>query len=352
MRPALSRQPLKEFLDRLVRDGVVTSAVGLVGTADEILREDSAGQAREGVPTHSSTRFDFASITKPFMATLALVLDAEGMLPLATAIGEVWPQAHPKLARKKLSDLLRHRSGLAPWRPLYHLCRSREEVLDLLLGGELLGTRADTYSDLDFILWGMTAVKATGQSLPSLIRSRVLDPLGLSSVEPTPGDQPDVAESRMNTTKETQLAARAGIAIETLPPPPVGFPQDGNCRFLTGLEGGIGRLTGNAGLFGRARDLWILGAEWLEPRKLLQPEGVAAALRGGRSFALGWWRRTLKGGGGRALSPSSFGHTGFAGGNLWIDPERRRVLVLLGHRIDPLADIHRWRRKFHSLNVR
>ena len=343
---------MRDFLETLVRDGVITSAVGLVGTAGEILREESAGQAREGVPADPSTRFDFASITKPFMATLGLVLDTEGTLPLSVAIGEVWPEAHPKLARKTLSDLLRHRSGLAPWRPLYHLCRSREEVLDLLLGGELLGTRADTYSDLDFILWGMTVEKATGEPLPSLIRSRVLDPLGLSFVEPAPGDRPDVAESRMDTAREVQLAAKAGIAIETLPPPPIGFPQDGNCRFLTGLEGGTGRLTGNAGLFGRARDLWVLGAEWLEPRKLLQPESVAAALRGGRSFALGWWRRALQGGGGRALSPSSFGHTGFAGGNLWIDPERRRVFVLLGHRIDALADIQRWRRKFHSLNVR
>lgn len=342
---------MRDFLDQLVRDGVVTAAVGLVGTAGEILWEDSAGYAREGVPADLSTRFDFASITKPFMATLALVLDAEGALPLSARVGEVWPRAHPGLARKTLSDLLRHRSGIAAWRPLYHLCRSREEALDLLLNGELLGTRAETYSDLDFILWGMTAEKATGERLPSLIRSRVLDPLGLSCVEPAPGDRPDVAESRMDTAREVQLAALAGLAIETLPPPPAGLPQDGNCRFLTGLEGGTGRLTGNAGLFGRARDLWAFGAEWLEPRKLLKPEGVAAALRGGRTFAQGW-RRALKGGGGRALSPSSFGHTGFAGGNLWIDPERRRVFVLLAHRIDALADFQRWRRKFHSLAVR
>ena len=176
----------------------------------------------------------------------------------------------------------------------------------------------------------------------------------------TPGDAPDVAASRMDTGQEVRLAARQGLAIPPLPPPPLGFPQDGNARFLVGLAGGTGGMTGHAGLFGRARDLWALAAEWLAPRRLLQPAGVAAALiggsggsggSGGRSFALGWWRRTLRGSAGRALSPSSFGHTGFAGNSLWSDPETGRIYVLLSSRTDPAGDVNRWRRRFHALAI-
>ena len=339
-------------LDNLLRAGAATAAVAAVGTADRILWEEAAGEARAGVPATVSTRFDYASLTKPFVATLALVLDAEGVLPLESPIGDFWPEADPRLGRRPLSDLLRHRSGIAAWRPLYHLCRSREDVLALLLSPSLLGTRAGTYSDLDYILWGMTVERVTGAPLHELVRSRVLIPLRLSSVEPTPGDRHDIAESRMDTGKEALLAAGLGLAVPALPPPPVGMPQDGNARFLLGLSGDPGRMTGHAGLFGRARDLWALGAEWLAPGRLLKPAAVAAALGGGGSFALGWWRRTLRGSAGRALSRGSFGHTGFSGGSLWIDPAVDRIFVLLSSRADPACDIHRWRRRFHALASR
>jgi CubicO group peptidase (beta-lactamase class C family) len=135
------------------------------------------------------------------------------------------------------------------------------------------------------------------------------------------------------------------------------MPQDGNARFAQRLGK---RLLGSAGLFGRVEDLWRLGAEWLVPGKLLSPEGVAQALGGigrrapirGDRFVLGWWRRTLHGGAGESLSPESFGHTGFTGGSLWIDPRRQRIAVLLSHRTDPASDMNWWRRRFHKLAQR
>jgi CubicO group peptidase (beta-lactamase class C family) len=337
-------------LTELLDAGVATSAVGLVGTPDAVLWSEAVGEARPGVAATTETRFDFASLTKPFIATLALVLDAEGMLPLGTRIREVWPEADPRLGRRTLEELLRHRSGLQGWAPLYHLCRTRDDVLELLLGGERLGARAETYSDLDYLLWGMTAERVAGRPLADLLRTRVLDPLGLDAVEPSPGDRPDVAQSPMDTGKEADLAAGQGLTIPTLPPPPIGMPQDGNVRFLMGLPG-WGPLAGHAGLFGRARDLQALAAEWLAPGRLLEPVRVAAALSGGtggRTFALGWWRRTLRGSAGPALPPSSVGHTGFAGNSFWIDRERGRIYVLLTTRIDPRCDMSRWRRRFHA----
>ncbi|HEY2295041.1 MAG TPA: serine hydrolase [Thermoanaerobaculia bacterium] len=333
-----------KFLDELLSHGVVSAAVALVATGEGIEIEAAAGEAPAGV----ETRFDFASVTKPVVATLALVLDAEGALPLTTPIGDLWPEAHARLVRRPLSDLLRNRSGLAAWTPLYHRCRNLDEAAELIVrggeDGDLIGARAGTYSDLGFILYGRTAERRLKMPLMDLLRERVLDPLGMDGVEGTPGERPDLAESRMGTGQEVRLAAKQGLTIPDLGPPPLGRPQDGNSRFLAR----IGETCGHAGLFGGARDLWKLGAEWLAPGRLLKPEGVAAALGGGGRFALGWWRRSLRGSAGKALSPSAFGFTGFAGNSFWIDPEKGRIFVLLGSRIDPFIDINRWRRRFHS----
>lgn len=323
---------MRSFLDSLISTRTATAVAALVGTADEILFE-----------ADPETRFDYASLTKPFAFTLALVLEQDGTLPLATRIGEVFPEANPKLARRPLSDLLRHRSGMAPWAPLYHLCRFREEVLPLLLAEERMRpTRRAVYGDLDILLYGLAVERAVGEPYTRLLRQRVLDPLGLSSVQPAPGDRPDVAQSYMDTDQEVRLAERQGLEIPLQGPPPRGVPQDGNARFLAASP------PAHAGLFGSARDLWRLGAEWLAPRKLLKREAAAAALTGS-PFYLGWWRRSRRGSAGPALSPGSFGHTGFAGGSLWIDPGKHRVLVLLTHRTDPFSNMNLWRRRFHAL---
>ena len=337
---------IQRYLEDLIRAGISSSAAALVGTPEKIEWEGAAGEARAGIPATTSTVFDFASLTKPLVGTLAIHLDAEGLLPLSLPIGEVWPAANRKLAKKTLESLLRHRSGIMAYAPLYHLCRSREDVLALLLDERWTGARVGTYSDLGYLLWQLSAERRLGEPLSDLLRSRVLLPLGLSDVLPSPGDRPEVAESRMDTGMEARLAALRGLTVDILPPPPIGLPQDGNARFMHRLGAG---LTAHSGLFGRLRDLWRLGAEWLEPAKVLKPEDVSAALAGGGPFALGWWRRTLKGSAGKALDPASFGHTGFAGGSLWIDPEKRRIAVLLSHRIGPFSDMNRWRRRFHSV---
>ncbi len=140
----------------------MSAAVALVGTREGIEIEEAAGQAREGVPAEISTRFDHASVTKPFVATLALVLDAEGALPLGTRIGDVWPAAHARLARRPLSDLLRHRSGLAGWTPLYHRCRSLDEAVELIVNGGAVGEEPTAISWAPG--WARTAISGLSSS--------------------------------------------------------------------------------------------------------------------------------------------------------------------------------------------
>jgi CubicO group peptidase (beta-lactamase class C family) len=382
---------VERLLDALVASGTVSAAVALVGGPRRIEWCRAVGWARgkppSGQPAEAATWFDFGSLTKPFVATLALALDRSRELPLATRVGEVLAGACPALAARPLADLLRHRAGLVGWTPLYARCRSLAEVEGLLLSGALLGARAGTYSDLDYLLWGLAAERALGRPLGVLVAERVLAPLDLAATTAAiPGDRPQVAESRMGTAREVELATRQGLAVALLPPPPIGLPQDGNARFLASLTAPgsgtargtetagtgpgtrtspgaeiaappAGTLLGNAGLFGPAGALWRLGAEWLAPRRLLQKEAVATALAppegepAGR-LTLGWWCRRHRGAGGPALSSLSYGHTGFAGGSLWIDPLQARVFVLLAHRIEPASDLHRWRRRFHAVATR
>lgn len=386
---------LERLVDELIDSGAASAAVALTGDARRIEWSRAAGWARggppSGMPAAAGTWFDYGSLTKPFVATAALALDRTGDLPLGTRLGDVLGGADRRLAALPLGEMLRHGARLAAWTPLYARCRSLAEAEALLLSGALLGARAGTYSDLDYLLWGLAAERALGRPLAALVAERVLAPLGLGdALAVAPGNLPQIAESRMDSGREVELAARQGIVAALLPPPPVGVPQDGNARFLSGLPersgvaasaataatrsraagtaptaagsgaapgaGGApsprGRLWGHSGLFGTAEALWRLGAEWLEPRLVLHNEAVAAALAGGGPFALGWWRRRHRGGGGPALSPGSFGHTGFAGGSLWIDPRRSRVFVLLAYRIDPATNMNRWRRRFHAAATR
>jgi CubicO group peptidase (beta-lactamase class C family) len=358
---------LERVVDALVDSGTASAAVALIGGPRRVEWSRAAGWARgappAGRPAEVGTWFDLASLTKPFVATLALALDRSRELPLATPLGEVLAGAHPRLAATPLGDLLRHRAGLPAWTPLYARCHSLAEVEALLLagvppgaGGPPEGRRrgAPVYSDLDYLLWGIAAERALGRPLAALVAERVLAPLDPSSLTAVmPGDLPQVAASRMGGGREVEIGRRQGFNLEALPPPPPGLPQDGNARFLASLATGGGRpLFGHAGLFGPAGALWRLGAEWLEPRIVLQKETVDAALAGSGPFALGWWRRRHRGGGGPALSPGSYGHTGFAGGNLWIDPARSLVFVLLAYRTEPASDMNRWRRRFHAAAVR
>ncbi len=337
---------LDGFLARAVASGTWSSVVGLVGSASRVLWTGAAGleQARPRLEASPATVFDLGSITKPFMATLALYLEASGLLPLKTRVREIWPEADARFDAIALHDLLRHRSGLAAWAPLYHLCPDRPAALAALLSGSALGGKRGVYSDLGYILWGFAAEERLIDGLGRLLARHVLMPLDLKTVRPSPGAVTGAAACLIDTGQEVRLAAGLGLEIEPLPAPAWGRVQDGNARFLGGLAG-------HAGLFGTAEDLWRLAKEWLLPRSrtLLVGLRLREALAGPGSHVLGWWKRTVAGSAGSTLSASSFGHPGFPGGSLWVDPEADRILVLLGHRTSPFSDLDPLRREFHRL---
>lgn len=336
---------LSGFLERLLESGEILAAAALVGDRRRVLARAVSGSLRrvgEGLPERPL--FDLASLSKPWTATLALRLDAEGVLPLGLQIDEIWPQVGDALARRTLAELLSHAAGLEAWAPLSLHCVGPAEVPQLLLSGGLTGARAGTYSDLGPILWGLSARRVTGRELGPLLGRSVLEPLGIRGAECT--TRPAVARtvaSPLDNRRERELAAAQGLDLPAAGPPPPGTVQDGNARFLGGFPG-------HAGLFATTEALWTLGKAWLgTPRGFLPAAARRAALAAPGRWLLGWERRRTRGSGGRALSEAAFGHTGFTGGSLWVDPESERVLVLLAHRTTPDLDLAPWRRRFHRL---
>lgn len=333
---------VERFVAALVASRAASAAAASVGDRRRQLLGAEAGVG-------PGAGFDLASLTKPLMATLALVLERRGVLALGQEIGAVWPGARPPLARRRLEDLLRHRSGLPAWAPLRLLSgsRSSDDVADLLVRRLPARREATTeYSDLGYILWGLAAERVTGRALADLVAESVCAPLDLRTIAPGARQGSQVVRTVLDGARETELAA-AGPWRRRLPvnpPPRRGQTQDGNARFL-------GRLCGHAGLFGSAADLDRVGREWLAPGRLLRPEDVERALAGREEYALGWARRRVWGSAGPALGERAFGHTGFTGTSVWIDPDGERILVLLAHRTSAGSDFNRFRRAFHALAV-
>lgn len=340
---------LEDLLQKWVDDGVVSSAVGLVARGRNVLWQAAATSetttlGESQLDAHSL--FDLSSITKPVMATLALLLDQQGSLRLDARLGCTWPQSPPSVSSIRGDALLRHRSRFQPWYPLY-TANGLEAARDLLLDGRLLCSRLGTYSDLGYVLWGLSAERALSKGLWWLLRAELLEPAGLAGVGRGGAlEGLDVVPCHCDNGQEVELAKALGIPIERRVPEP-GTPQDGNAAFLGGLAG-------HAGLFGSAAFLHDLANFWLSAlrgQNRILWQGSARRALSGPGRGVGWGRRRVRGGAGPALSPSSFGHVGFAGTSLWCDPTTDGVFILLGHRTSPFSDLDSWRRRFHRLAV-
>jgi CubicO group peptidase (beta-lactamase class C family) len=361
--PTAAVDELDRFLAGIAQLGGVVSALeALVATSEAIVYRRAAGFRVGGdrLRAESGARFDAASLTKPWMATLAAVLDRDGILPLDTRLGNIFGASRfEKEARTRgveVAQLLRHQSGMRAWAPLGprlgKRLADRAALESFLLSESLWAGRNDdssdrgssTYSDLGYILWGLAAEQATGRDLGELLDELVCEPLGVGPLGALASRPPHPVECRLDNGKEVELAAEQGVKLGLQRSFHLGVPQDGNARAL-------GFLAGHAGLFVTSDEMLALGREWLRPGKLLSTGMRDLALAGDGAYALGWARPSDDGSSGPALSSSAFGHTGFTGGSLWIDPERERIFVLLAHRLSSRIDFNPFRREFHRLAV-
>jgi CubicO group peptidase (beta-lactamase class C family) len=309
-------------------------------------------------PDIDHTWYDLASLTKPLVVgTLSLLAARTGSIELHAPLGSVLPPvARSAIGNATIAQLLSHSSGLPAWEPVYALAHDPGGAVEAIAEIELArrpGQRVE-YSCLGFILLGKALEQAYGRPLDAVFEDHVSRPLGLHQ---DLGFRPDpsahaVAAGSATPQPEIELANERGFRAETIPPVGEGDVHDGNARFLGGVAG-------NSGLFGTAAGVFSLAAEFTAGGEgLLQPEEIAAArtvvaadeaqVRG-----LAWQLAPTPGcSAGPALASAAFGHVGFTGTSLWIDPDRDAVYVLLTNRCHPDyrdVNLHPLRRQFHRL---
>lgn len=331
------------LLQAAVARGVVPGAVVVTGDAGTVRPPVACGVTRlGGPPVTAATRYDLASLSKvvgTLPAVLALVQAGAVALddPLRRFFsGAGWSQT-PSLGDATVRQLLTHTSGLPAWRPLFAVTGNRLTAL-----GNLLQTPLEhpagrvVYSDLGFMLLGALVERVSGERLGALVEAQVFGPLGMRA---TAYGVPDGA-----AVAATEDCGWRGRLLE-------GEVHDENASVFGGVAG-------HAGLFGTAGDLARYAQAWLRletpfaDADLLREATREQAVGDGVRRGLGWQLSGEGSSAGHWVGPTAYGHPGFTGTSLWIDPVRGRFAVLLTNRVHPSrtcgAGIHALRVAFHD----
>jgi CubicO group peptidase (beta-lactamase class C family) len=381
-----------ERVSRVVRSavetGIVPGAVALVRHGGEVVLHEAFGWATTAPdpgPMRPDTLFDLASLTKPLVgASVTLALVDRGVVSLDEEISGFLPE----LERLKgegvtFRRVLSHTSGLTGWRPLYVSARGKREILraiDRLGLASSPGSRVE-YSDIGYMALGLALERAGGRPLDELAAELVFDPLPLQRTGYRPSAPRDAfAVTERGNAFERRMAEWAGLHFagwrtEFHP----GEVNDGNAHY------GLGGVSAHAGVFSDAHDLGVLGEMWRasgiwQDHRVLSRAVVAQATLeqapGGARRGLGWdlmkphgptleeltradagffpptespWSPRASG---ELLSLGAFGHTGFTGTSIWIDPDRELVAVLLTNATHPRVDLDKpvntLRARFHN----
>lgn len=310
-----------------------------------------------------STLFDLASLTKVAATTpMAMKLYDGGLLDLDAPLGGV---AHeftaggrdPRRKAVTLCQLLTHSSGLPAYERLFLKARTREELLQAAFAVPLAadpGSRAE-YSDIGFILLGIALERIADETLDRFCQREVFAPLAMTNTTFQP---PAEMRSKIPPTADERLSE--GLDERSTPGTKPrstfrnkviqGEVQDENAWVLGGVAG-------HAGLFSTVRDLANYAHCLLSGGvPIFRPETVTLFTRretepAGTTRALGWDTPSSPSQSGRLFSPQSYGHLGYTGTSLWIDPVRQLSVTLLTNRTWPDCSneaIRKIRPSFHD----
>jgi CubicO group peptidase (beta-lactamase class C family) len=361
-------QALDAYILRALEDSVAPGAALAVGRRGRLVRLRGYGRldwdpaSPEVTP---SSLYDLASLTKVVGTTSAvMLLVEEGRVDLDDAVTRflaAFDRGDPRKGDVTIRDLLLHRSGLPAYRPFYTELQGeeafREAVYDVAL--EASPGQATVYSDLGFMTLAWVVEAVVGEPLDAFIERRIFRPLGMGDTR----FRPDRSEVHRIAPTEVDVAWR-GTHVQ-------GEVHDENAH-------AAGGVAGHAGLFSSARDLAVFAAMLagggMAPRcdhtpasgmpcgarsapiplRLLESATVERFTRrhgAASSRALGWDTPMGRSSAGDFFSASSFGHTGFTGTSIWVDPELELFVVLLTNRVNPTRDNSRhvaFRRAVHD----
>lgn len=340
---------LSSLIDEQVKRGCYPGAVLLVARHGRVayLREFGFSSLYpRAEDMRGGALFDLASLTKVVATTtVALKLVEEGLTSLDDPVSMYFPAFRGGAKdRVRLWHLLTHTSGLPAYAPLFSILASRDEVVGYIATLKLEyepGTRV-VYSDLGFILLGAILERVAGKPLDKLASEMVFKPLGMRDTMFNP---PPELRERAAATEYCKYRRRILR----------GEVHDENAWFMGGVAG-------HAGLFSTASDLAVFAQMMLNLGeyggvRVLSPSSVLCATRShteglGERRGLGWALNSRPCSCGDLMSPQAYGHTGFTGVSLWIDPVYDLFVVLLTNRVHPTREnrcLIRARRLIHNV---
>lgn len=364
--------PVTAALLLAVEAGVFPGAALAVRVRGQMVYQRAVGRAALfPIPRQASlnTVYDLASLTKPLAtASSILLLVQTGRLdldkPLCQVLDELkGSQAGDVTAR----DLLSHRSGLPAWRPYYEEVAERDRIAPGFLGSDAAkqfmlrcirnepfvyhrGARS-LYSDLGFILLGLLVERVTGDSLDRFCRDQLYTPIGAPLLlflgKALDGQASVLGLDGIAPTEEDPWRGRLLC----------GEVHDENAYAMGGVAG-------HAGLFGTLSSVLAMSGAWLQSymgRSVFLAPGLVRRFTARQndtpesSWGLGWDTPSTPSTSGAYFSPQSFGHLGFTGTSLWIDPLRELEMVLLSNRVHPTrrnSNIQTFRPLIHDLVFR
>jgi serine-type D-Ala-D-Ala carboxypeptidase len=336
------RNTLNATLDSIMNAGIAGNAAPgaslAVGRYGRVVHMKSYGRldtAPNSAAVDENTMYDMASLTKVIATTTAaMMLEEQGLLDLDRTVASYLPQFNaPDKAAITLRMLITHRGGLEAFAALYKQFRGREQYLEQINARPLKsqpGTET-VYSDWDLILMQLVIEKLSGQTLDRFVADRIFTPLAMTSTMYTPDSAKYFAR-----IAPTELDTASGGLMRGLVH---GRVHDENAF-------AVGGVAGHAGLFSTAHDLAIfcqmlLNGGSYNGVRIVKPSTVArwtAVQSRNSSRALGWDTPSAGSSSGKYFSARSFGHTGFTGTSIWIDPEKNLFVILLTNRVNPTRD--------------
>jgi CubicO group peptidase (beta-lactamase class C family) len=375
---------INAFLSERIEAGDFPSAVYLVAEKGEIVLHEALGHAvvePELIEARKDTIYDLASLTKPLATGLLTAqLIEKGDIRYGSKVHELLTDSSDLNPRITIENLVTHTSGLQAWAPLYLFASSRANVARTIFKMNPLAANAQNvvYSDMNFIL--LDYCRKNGR-LDLDLEWEVTEPLGLSN---TFFVAFEVDKSLKNIKRRHIAASEKGNAFERHTCVELGYLADsndpaknpvaiapGSDSFRSDVIWGevhdgnayfMGGVAGHAGLFSNAEEVFKIAQQFLPNyTKLLKPDtcelfrtNFTPGMNEHRSFAF-QLASTPDSTAGSKMSRESFGHLGFTGTSLWIDPVLERVFILLTNRTHnhglPFVNINAVRRRFHDLAI-
>lgn len=375
---------LDETIQAALGDVFPAAALAIYQHGNMVAHSACGWVTPDEIATETGTMFDLASLTKLFTVTAFLSLASEGKVMLDTPLVDVIPEfaaqnprpidggfdpqtkerlpTPPDKAGQTVDatqvtfrHLLTHTAGLAPWLPVYSAAgepplpplkpdptprrerwwRGLSHICAAPFVDEV--GRTLRYSDVGMLLLGEAVTRLHGEPLENAIYSRITEPLNLNALDFRPLKQ---------GCERSQIA-------------PTEYDADWRKRRVWGEVHdrnacGVGGVAGHAGLFGDVQSVAAFGQAWLmrDSRLNITPELMGAAVSeqfagGNIRYGYGWRLNAT----GDPLSANAYGHTGFTGTSLWVDPERALVVALLTNRVymGRSPAIHDFRRRIHDI---